>query len=80
MRLREDGELPGPPAQRWIRIPALLLLLLGPILGLAFVLFLPVVGIVLIAYLPLQALWQRVRRSRIAQAVGDGGMDGEERA
>lgn len=80
LRLRQEGELPGPPAQRWIRLPALLLLLLGPILGLAFVLFLPVIGIVLVAYLPLQALWRRFKRTPIAQVVGDGGMDGEERA
>ncbi len=80
LRLREDGELPGPSSKRWIRVPALLLLLLGPILGMAFVFFLPLVGIVLIVYLPLQALYQKVRRGRVSDVIGDGGMDGEERA
>ncbi len=64
VRLREDGELPGPPGRRWIRLPALLLLLLGPLLGLVFVLFLPIAGIVLIVFLPLQALWQKVTGSK----------------
>lgn len=77
VRLRKDGELPGPPSRRWIRLPAVLLLLLGPLLGLAFVLFLPVVGIVLIVYLPLQALWQKATRSGDIDDDSDGGAGGD---
>ncbi len=65
LRLREEGVLPGPRENRWLRIPAaVLLLVLGPLLGLLFVMCLPVAGIVLIVYLPLQALWQKLARER----------------
>lgn len=64
LRLREEGTLPGPPGRRWIRLPAVLLLLLGPVLGLVFLLFLPIAGIVLIIYLPLQALFQKATAPR----------------
>jgi len=80
LRLNEEGELPGPASKRWIRVPALLLLLLAPILGVMFVFFLPLAGIVLIIYLPLQAVWQKARGTRVDALVGDDGMDGKERA
>lgn len=67
VRLREEGTLPGPPGRQWIRLPAVLLLLLGPIMGLVFLLFLPIAGIVLIVYLPLQAVWQSVVGSRASE-------------
>ena len=60
----KKGTLPGPPGRRWIRLPAVLLLLLGPVLGLVFLLFLPIAGIVLIIYLPLQALFQKATAPR----------------
>lgn len=64
VRLREEGVLPGPPSRRWIKLPAVLLLLLGPVLGLVFVMFLPVAGIALMVYLPAQAIWQKITGRR----------------
>jgi hypothetical protein len=41
--------LPGGAEDRYVRIPAVALLFLGPILGLTFVIFLPVIGFALVA-------------------------------
>jgi len=82
VRLREEGTLPGPPGRQWIRLPAVLLLLLGPIMGLVFLLFLPIAGIVLIVYLPLQAVWQRAAGSRDTEgddSRGDSSTKGAEK-
>lgn len=81
VRLQEEGTLPGPPSRRWIRLPAVLLLLLGPVLGLVFLMFLPVVGIVLILYLPLQALFQKATAPRDTgddDGPGDAATHGED--
>lgn len=51
-----EGELPGTPADRYLRIPTLSLLLLGPIMGFAFVLFLPLIGFALFG-------WQLARKA-----------------
>ena len=47
---RTDGEkLPGGEADRYMRIPAVALLLLGPVMGFFFVIFLPFIGFALVA-------------------------------
>ena len=46
---RTTGDaLPGKAGDRCARIPALALLLLGPVMGLAFVIFLPLIGFALV--------------------------------
>ena len=46
---RIDGEaLPGDDADRYLRVPAVALLLLGPIMGFFFVIFLPFIGFALV--------------------------------
>jgi len=44
----KTGTLAGDPGERFVRIPALAVLLLAPILGGMFVVFLPVIGFVLV--------------------------------
>jgi len=47
---RKDGDaLPGGEADRYIRVPALALLFLGPVMGFFFVIFLPFIGFALVA-------------------------------
>jgi len=45
----EDAKLPGGEADRYMRIPAVALLLLGPVMGFFFVIFLPLIGFALVA-------------------------------
>ena len=47
-----DGKeitLPGSPEERYVRIPTVALLVLGPVMGLAFAMFLPFIGFALLA-------------------------------
>ena len=47
-----DGKevtLPGSAAERYLRIPTVALLVLGPVMGLAFAMFLPFIGFALLA-------------------------------
>jgi hypothetical protein len=47
---RKDGDaLPGGEEDRYLRIPALALLFLGPVMGFFFVIFLPFIGFALVA-------------------------------
>jgi len=47
---RKDGDtLPGGAGDRYLRIPALALLVLGPLMGFFFVIFLPFIGFALVA-------------------------------
>jgi hypothetical protein len=47
---RKDGDaLPGTGADRYLRVPAVTLVLLGPIMGFAFVVFMPFIGFALAA-------------------------------
>jgi hypothetical protein len=47
---RTEGDaLPGDEADRYMRIPAVALLLLGPVMGFFFVIFLPFIGFALVA-------------------------------
>jgi hypothetical protein len=42
-----DGPLPGPAETRWLRVPILVWIVLGPVFGFVYVVLLPVVGAVL---------------------------------
>jgi hypothetical protein len=44
----EEGRLPGGEREVWRAVPALLLLLAGPVLGLAYAMFLPLIGFVML--------------------------------
>ena len=44
----KEGRLPGADGQRYMRIPALAMLILAPALGGLFVMFLPFIGFVLV--------------------------------
>jgi hypothetical protein len=46
---KTEGALPGGEADRYTRIPAVALLLLGPVMGFFFVIFLPMIGFALVA-------------------------------
>ena len=46
---RGGGKLPGGDERRYVRIPALAMLLLGPIMGAMFAMFLPFIGLAMFA-------------------------------
>jgi hypothetical protein len=46
---KDGGALSGGDGDRYIRIPALALLFLGPVMGFFFVIFLPFIGFALVA-------------------------------
>lgn len=46
----KGGTLPGGPEARWMRVPLFAMLLLGPIMGAAFVIFLPFIGVAMLVY------------------------------
>ena len=46
---KDGGALPGGDGDRYVRIPALALLFLGPVMGFFFVIFLPFIGFALVA-------------------------------
>jgi hypothetical protein len=48
---REGGLLPGPVEHHYVKVPALLLLALAPVLGGLFVVFLPFIGFALLFWL-----------------------------
>jgi hypothetical protein len=55
---RTNGEvLPGGPDDRYTRVPAVALLLLGPVMGFFFVIFLPLIGFALVAREIGRRLW-----------------------
>ena len=45
----DGGALPGADSDRYVRVPALALLFLGPVMGFFFVIFLPFIGFALVA-------------------------------
>lgn len=47
---RPGGFLPGGPEERYLKVPAVAVLVLMPLLGGLFVVFLPVIGFALVAY------------------------------
>ena len=46
---RTEGALPGADTDRYLRVPAVALLFLGPVMGFFFVVFLPFIGFALVA-------------------------------
>jgi hypothetical protein len=44
----EGGELPGEANARYVRIPLLMMLLLGPLMGGLYVMFLPFIGFAMV--------------------------------
>jgi len=61
--LEAEGLLGGTPEETWIRVPSLAFLVVGPVLGLAYVIFLPFVGFWMLGRLVL---------SKLGLAVEDG--------
>ena len=49
--VEEAGMLPGTVDTRYRRVPMLAMIAVGPLLGLAFVVFLPFIGFAMVAYL-----------------------------
>lgn len=47
----ETGPLPGPAGEVFRRVPTALLLVVGPVVGLAFVVFLPFIGFATVGWL-----------------------------
>lgn len=47
--MSDEGRLPGTEKDVYRRVPALVLLVAGPLLGLAYVIFLPLLGFVMLA-------------------------------
>ena len=45
---KDGGALPGSERDRYLRVPALALLFLGPVMGFFFVIFLPFIGFALV--------------------------------
>jgi len=46
---KDGGALPGGERDLYVRVPAVALLLLGPVMGFFFVIFLPFIGFALVA-------------------------------
>jgi hypothetical protein len=46
-----EGALPGTEKEEYLRVPALAMLVISPLLGLAYVIFLPVVGLVMLVWI-----------------------------
>jgi hypothetical protein len=61
--LDEEGPLPGGTEEVWRAVPTLLLLVVGPLMGLAFVVFLPLICFAMVGWL------LAVKSVRIAVAV-----------
>lgn len=48
---KDGGELPGEASVRYARMPAAIAAVLGPVVGLAYVIFLPAVGLITLAWI-----------------------------
>lgn len=57
------GTLPGGPERRYLRIPVIAMLLLGPIMGALFAMFLPFIGLAMVADHAARALGRRASRA-----------------
>ncbi|MBI2526200.1 MAG: hypothetical protein HYV93_09480 [Candidatus Rokubacteria bacterium] len=49
--VEEEGPLPGSPVEVFRRVPILVLLIVGPLLGLVYAVFLPFIGFAAVAWL-----------------------------
>jgi len=47
----EEGPLPGAAGETYRRVPALMMLVVGPLLGLVYVMFLPFLGVAMVTWL-----------------------------
>jgi hypothetical protein len=62
--IAEDGErLPGNAGEPFLRIPALMMLLLAPVMGGLFVMFLPFIGIAIVVQHALRSLGRTVHKT-----------------
>ena len=52
--LDEEGRLPGDAAAVWRRVPAMVLLVVAPVVGLLFVVFLPLIGFLMLGMVALR--------------------------
>ncbi len=57
VRLSESGVLPGEASDTYFKVPAPVMLLAAPLLGLVYALFLPFVGLAMVAALVARKLW-----------------------
>jgi hypothetical protein len=64
-----EGALPGTAQEAYLRVPALAMLVAGPILGLAYVIFLPLIGFVMVAWIAGKAVLALAARAA-AECVG----------
>lgn len=62
-----SGTLPGGDAWRYVRVPVLGLLLVAPLLGLAFVVILPFFGFAVLV----EGLWRRVQAAMAVRRIGE---------
>jgi hypothetical protein len=60
---KEGGELPGASDQPYVRIPALMVLPLAPLMGGLYVVFLPCIGLAMLLGLAGKKLLAAVRRA-----------------
>jgi hypothetical protein len=70
------GALPGNPEDVYRRVPVLALLLVGPVMGLAFVVFLPFIGFAMVGWLLARKAAKLARGERTTPtppARGEGG-------
>lgn len=49
--LKSDGSLPGTRHTQYLKIPSIVFVLLGPVIGLFYVIFLPFIGLAMVAML-----------------------------
>jgi hypothetical protein len=54
--MEDEGRLPGTPEDVYRSVPAIALLIVGPLVGLAYVIFLPLIGFVMLARIVLGKL------------------------
>ena len=64
--IEEDERLPGKPEDVYRRVPMLALLVVGPFLGLIYVIFLPFIGFAMVAWL------LAVKATHLASGVAHG--------
>ena len=65
---KEQQVLPGKPGDRYFKLPAGGMLVAGPLLGFALVVFLPVIGIVLTVQVAAEALAKQLKRAATTMA------------
>jgi hypothetical protein len=63
VHMEEAGTLPGDETQRYYRVPPIVILIAGPILGLLYFLFLPFIGVAVFAAVLFKKLSGRLARS-----------------